>query len=195
MKDHGKPSKKVKPLGVAEDSLHFRITFFFYQYRTSIRRHSVSVSSGKWRLRKRALSLSPSFETFFIVRVTIPHSHIWTPFIKCPSKWSTVINYPYHWSTIPAKDQLSRSQFLARISGRIEEKESRIRNPESRIQNLETESGNGKINEWFRFCKYDWHQYGISLLSAFLARWMMIYGALLRKGRSIKNILIIVLFS
>ena len=31
--------------------------------------------------------------------------------------------------------------------------------------------------------------------SAFLARWIMIHGALLRKGTSIKNIVVIILFS
>ena len=61
--------------------------------------------------------------------------------------------------------------------GRMEKPESGIwkRNPEP-----ESGTGTGQINEWFKFWKYDWHQYAFSLLSAFLARWMMIYGALLK---------------
>ena len=42
--------------------------------------------------------------------------------------------------------------------------------------------------------KYDCHQYASSLLSACLTRWMMMYRALLRKGISIKNMVIIILF-
>ena len=53
------------------------------------------------------------------------------------------------------------------------------------------QSGNQQIPEWFKFWKYDCHQYTSSLLSACLARWMMIYRALLRKGTTIKSIVII----
>ena len=52
------------------------------------------------------------------------------------------------------------------------------------------ESGNGsgiRIRQIIQVAKYDWHQYASSLLSAFLARCMKIYAALLRKGMSIKN--------
>ena len=146
MKDHGKPSTKVKPLGVAGDSLHFRIICFFYQYRTSIRSHSVSVSSGKWRLRKRALSLSPSVETFFIVRVIIPYSrpyintHLLPNVLPSDQLWLIILTTDQLYlqrSTIPITDR----QFLARIIGRIEKQEFGIRNPESGIwkQNPATE--------------------------------------------------------
>ena len=57
-----------------------------------------------------------------------------------------------------------------------------------------TTSGTGHINECFKL------ESVIDIntpppFSAFLARWMIIRGALLRKGTSTKNIIVIILFS
>ena len=65
-----------------------------------------------------------------------------------------------------------------------------IRNPDPEPE-PEPESG---TNEWFKLGS----MIDINTpppFSAFLARWMMINGALLRKGTSIKNIVVIILFS
>ena len=71
----------------------------------------------------------------------------------------------------------------------------RVRNPESGIRNPESgirspEPGTRQINEWFKLRNI------IDIntpppFSAFLVKWMIIYGALLRKGTSTQGIVLI----
>ena len=67
--------------------------------------------------------------------------------------------------------------------------DGRMENTE--IQNPESRTGTGQINECFKLGSV------IRIntsppFSTFLARWMMIGGALLRKGTSTKNIVVII---
>jgi len=91
---------------------------------------------------------------------------------------------------------------LQSLHGRMEKLESGIGNLECGMRNRNPETEPNQKNKWMiQVGKYGWHQYASSPLFAFLARWMMIHGALLRKGTSIytrkgtsiKNLVVIIL--